>query len=104
MYYRFKWVHLNERLEYERAVLKQRLKTESEQAKRESSHFARSVEISEKLQKARSKKASNNINKEENDRHNFIYKQRKTEEEIKSKKNQTNSEERAKLLTNIFIS
>lgn len=57
---RFKWVHLNERLTYERAVYKQRLRAEIAQAKRESNFFSQNIEFSEKLQrkKKKSKKKS----------------------------------------------
>lgn len=48
---RFKWVHLSERLAYERAVYKQRLRTEIAQAKREATYFQETVEKSQKKKK-----------------------------------------------------
>uniref|UniRef100_A0A069DR38 Activator of basal transcription 1 n=1 Tax=Panstrongylus megistus TaxID=65343 RepID=A0A069DR38_9HEMI len=44
---RFKWVHLMERLNYERAVMKQKLRAEISQAKRIANHFKEAVESQE---------------------------------------------------------
>lgn len=49
---RFKWVHLSERLAYERAVYKQRLRAEIAQAKKEASYFQNNVEKSQKKKKS----------------------------------------------------
>ncbi|KAG8323525.1 Activator of basal transcription 1 [Homalodisca vitripennis] len=97
---RFKWVHLNERLEYERAVLKQRLRTEIEQAKRESSHFAHTIELSEKLKK-RKVKTQEPVTSEKIQRFD-TFKQRKTEEEILKKKKQVKPD-RTEFLQNLFV-
>uniref|UniRef100_A0A1B6LK07 Activator of basal transcription 1 n=1 Tax=Graphocephala atropunctata TaxID=36148 RepID=A0A1B6LK07_9HEMI len=99
---RFKWVHLNERLEYERAVLKQRLRTEIEQAKRESSHFAHTVELSERLKKKKSLKNPEPVIGEEAHRKD-MFKQRKTDEEIMSKKKQVSKTDRTEFLKNLFV-
>lgn len=99
---RFKWVHLNERLEYERAVLKQKLRTEIEQAKRESSHFAHTVELSEKLKKSKSRN-SFKVSEQDQSQHRGTYKQRKTDEEIKNKKTQVSTEGRAEFLKSLFL-
>ncbi|XP_077293055.1 uncharacterized protein LOC143916050 isoform X2 [Arctopsyche grandis] len=48
---RFKWVHLSERLAYERAVYKQRLRAEIAQAKKEATYFQENVEKSQKKRK-----------------------------------------------------
>ncbi|XP_026822934.1 pre-rRNA-processing protein esf2-like [Rhopalosiphum maidis] len=45
---RFKWVHLNERLAYEKAVRKHRLRAEVSQVKREANHFSSNIVRSEK--------------------------------------------------------
>lgn len=48
---RFKWVHLSERLAYERAAYKQRLRAEISQAKKEAHYLQTNVEKSKKLKK-----------------------------------------------------
>ncbi|CAG0915606.1 unnamed protein product [Notodromas monacha] len=47
----FKWAHLNERLEYERQVKKQRMMNEISQAKRETDAYAKAVAKSKYLSK-----------------------------------------------------
>jgi ESF2/ABP1 family protein len=47
---RFKWAHLNERLEYESQVRKQRMMNEVAQAKRETDAYARAVARSNWMQ------------------------------------------------------
>lgn len=49
--FRFKWIHLCERLSYERAVRQQRLRAEVSQAKKIANHFAQTVEKEEKQKK-----------------------------------------------------
>ncbi|XP_053699068.1 uncharacterized protein LOC128746043 [Sabethes cyaneus] len=44
---RFKWIHLSERLAYERAVFKQKLRTEIAQARKEASFFQSNLDQSE---------------------------------------------------------
>ncbi|XP_047520003.1 pre-rRNA-processing protein esf2-like [Pieris napi] len=46
---RFKWVHLSERLAYEKAAMKQRLRAEISQAKREAHYLQSNVEKSKKI-------------------------------------------------------
>ncbi|CAD0194544.1 unnamed protein product [Chrysodeixis includens] len=48
---RFKWIHLSERLAYERAALKQRLRAEISQAKKEAHYLQTNVEKSKKIKK-----------------------------------------------------
>ncbi|XP_026758972.2 uncharacterized protein LOC113518310 [Galleria mellonella] len=48
---RFKWVHLSERLAYERAAYKQRLRAEISQAKKEAHYLQSNVEKSKKMKK-----------------------------------------------------
>lgn len=89
---RFKWVHLSERLAYERAVRKQRLKTEIAQAKREASFFSHNVDRSRKLRQ-----------KQQDD--NFVpptIKQRDTDAEIRSKKENESVDDRSDFLKSLF--
>lgn len=57
---RFKWVHLSERLTYEKAVHRQKLQTEINQARKEAAFFQENLDKSErfKKQKKKQKKAS----------------------------------------------
>ncbi|CAB3240162.1 unnamed protein product [Arctia plantaginis] len=48
---RFKWIHLSERLAYERAAMKQRLRAEISQAKKEAHYLQTNVEKSKKMKK-----------------------------------------------------
>ena len=54
--HRFQWAHLVERLEYERQVRQQRIRTEISQAKRETNFYMKSVELGDRLQKLEKKK------------------------------------------------
>ncbi|CAG0883610.1 unnamed protein product [Darwinula stevensoni] len=60
----FKWLHLHERLEYERQVRQERLRTEIAQAKRETSFFARGV-LKKEYMKKKKKEISPKRNEEE---------------------------------------
>ncbi|XP_068626296.1 uncharacterized protein [Battus philenor] len=55
---RFKWVHLSERLAYERAAMKQRLRAEISQAKKEAHYLQSNVEKSKRIKR---KKALENL-------------------------------------------
>lgn len=48
---RFKWIHLSERLAYEKAAYKQRLRAEISQAKKEAQYLQANVEKSKRLKK-----------------------------------------------------
>lgn len=52
---RFKWVHLSERLTYEKAVHRQKLQTEMSQARREAQFFQDNLEKSKKFKKSKKK-------------------------------------------------
>uniref|UniRef100_A0A1B6E5E0 Activator of basal transcription 1 n=1 Tax=Clastoptera arizonana TaxID=38151 RepID=A0A1B6E5E0_9HEMI len=95
---RFKWVHLNERLEYERAVFKQRMRAEIAQAKREASHFANTIDQHELFKKTFKKSLPST------DDIQFLFKQRQTDEEIKRTKKSKNieRESRTQFLKSLF--
>ncbi|XP_051883371.1 activator of basal transcription 1 isoform X2 [Pristis pectinata] len=81
--HRFKWIHLSERLAYEKLVKRQRLRVEVSQAKRETNFFLQNVEKSrglEKLQELKRKKG------EEWQEKNWHFHQRATEAEIQASK------------------
>ncbi|CAL7942803.1 unnamed protein product [Xylocopa violacea] len=91
---RFKWIHLSERLAYERAVRKQKLKTEIAQAKRETDYYSQNIDKSRKLQR-----------KQQDDANIFIpptIKQRDTDAEIKSKKEYELVTDRTDFLKSLF--
>ncbi|XP_063549228.1 uncharacterized protein LOC134756326 [Cydia strobilella] len=52
---RFKWIHLSERLAYEKAAMKQRLRAEISQAKKEAHYLQTNVEKSKRLKKKKAK-------------------------------------------------
>lgn len=57
---RFKWIHLSERLSYERAVFKQKLRTEISQARKEAGYFQSHLDQSEAVRKkAKNEKKAN---------------------------------------------
>lgn len=59
---RFKWVHLSERLTYEKAVYRQKLKSEISQARREAAFFQENLDKSAKFKKMKKKqKQANNF-------------------------------------------
>lgn len=93
---RFKWVHLSERLAYERAVHKQRLYTEIAQAKRETNYISYNIDRSKKLRKKELQGETTN----------YVLpkiKQRDTDAEIRNKKGQKEeSENREEILKSLF--
>ena len=56
---RFKWIHLSERLTYERAVHHQKLQIATSKARKEASFFQDNLDRSEKLNKKRPIRKSN---------------------------------------------
>ena len=94
MFIRFKWIHLSERLAYERAVHKQRLQTEIAQAKREANFYSHNVDRSRKLHQVR-----------RNENSTFVpptIKQRDTDAEIRSKKESKSVTDRTDFLKSLF--
>lgn len=93
---RFKWIHLSERLAYERAVHKQRLLTEIAQAKREVNFFSYNVDRSKKLLKKQKQGEETTFKLPE-------VKQRDTDSEIRNRKaEKMNAEDRTEFLKSIF--
>lgn len=95
MLVRFKWIHLSERLAYERAVHKQRLRAEIAQAKREANFFSHNVDRSKKLRKKQ----------EQNGTSTFVpptIKQRDTDAEIRSRKENDSATDRTVFLKSLF--
>ncbi|XP_071441256.1 uncharacterized protein [Hetaerina americana] len=84
---RFKWVHLSERLAYEKAAHRQRLRLEISQARKEATHFALGVEKSQRMKKSKKKKSEG----PEDAGNSLPYPQRKTESEILSAKGDSKS-------------
>ncbi|CAC5388618.1 ESF2 [Mytilus coruscus] len=85
--HRFKWAHLNERLAYERAVHKQRMRTEIAQVKREANFYIQNAEKSQTIKhiKERKLKRGEKFDEHSNDR-SIEVSQRSTEEEIMNKR------------------
>ncbi|XP_050445754.1 activator of basal transcription 1-like [Cataglyphis hispanica] len=93
---RFKWIHLSERLAYERAVHKQRLLTEIAQAKREVNFFSYNVDRSKKLLKKHKQGEETTFELHE-------IKQRDADSEIRSRKaEKIDVEDRTDFLKSIF--
>lgn len=63
---RFKWIHLSERLTYEKAVYRQKLQTEISQARKETAFFQDNLDKSAKFKKLKKKqkKANNSVETE----------------------------------------
>ncbi|XP_065346696.1 activator of basal transcription 1-like [Cloeon dipterum] len=97
---RFKWAHLSERLAYERAVHRQRVRTEVSQAKKEASHFQLSLDKSEKIRHMQKKQMLENVKQKEG----FEIPQRKLDSEHKKKKNKKSnkSAERTEVISSLF--
>ncbi|CAB0004045.1 unnamed protein product [Nesidiocoris tenuis] len=107
---RFKWIHLVERLGYERAVLRQRMQNEISQAKRVASFFKDTVDREERQRrKAKAKAKSNNgeaaDSPDPGPSSSYVFTQRKTAEEKKAKRGDVGSavtQEREKFLKSLF--
>ncbi|XP_076302825.1 activator of basal transcription 1-like, partial [Lasioglossum baleicum] len=91
---RFKWIHLSERLAYERAVRKQRLQTEIAQAKREANFFSHNIDRSRKLRRAQQDGNSMFVPP--------VIKQRDTDAEIRSRKESKVEVDRTSFLKSLF--
>ncbi|XP_053160038.1 activator of basal transcription 1 [Hemicordylus capensis] len=76
--HRFKWIHLSERLAYERQVRQQRMRAEVSQAKRETNFYLQNVE--------KSKHFSEKDSQREQEGKSWGFVQRRTEEEIQISK------------------
>ncbi len=101
---KFRWGHLNERLAYEREVFKQRLRTEVAQAKKETGFYLQNVERSKLLEKAAKKRKRKANDDDDGDTEDAVdkkttrewtFKQRRTEEEILSRKARTDSKDKS---------
>lgn len=57
---RFKWVHLSERLTYEKAVHKQKMQAEVSQARKEAAFFQENLDRSDKNKRLKKQKAKAN--------------------------------------------
>ncbi|KZC05072.1 Activator of basal transcription 1, partial [Dufourea novaeangliae] len=92
---RFKWIHLSERLAYERAVRKQRLRTEIAQAKREANVFSHNVDRSRKLRRMQQQDETSIFVPP-------VIKQRDTDAEIRSRKENDLATDRTGFLKSLF--
>lgn len=88
---KFQWSHLTERLEYEQASARQRMKTEIGQARQEAHHFAEQLEWKQKEVKMASKHGDWKSNKKP-----YEYIQKTTDDEFRKRKAGT---ERVKTLS-----
>ena len=91
---RFKWAHLNERLAYEKAVHKQRLRTEIAQVKRVANFHIQNAERSQKQKAIEDRKRRQGKEPvEEEGAGDYEITQRDTEEETVAKKRKLDSVE-----------
>ncbi|XP_058499626.1 activator of basal transcription 1 [Solea solea] len=95
--HRFQWIHLSERLAYEQMVLKQRLRTEISQAKRETNFYLNNVEKSAHMNdKKRNRRRQDGPQQVEEKTWDFT--QRQTEDEIQTRKRRRKDMDKARLL------
>ncbi|XP_033120255.1 pre-rRNA-processing protein esf2-like [Anneissia japonica] len=100
---RFQWSHLVERLEYEKAVRDQRMRTEISQVKKETNFFIKNIEkkkVLDKLEEKKRKKGKEWTSKTRN------FKQRKTDDQHKLVKKLNENRKKgvsADLLQKIFL-
>jgi len=88
---KFKWVHLSERLAYERAVKQQRMRTEISQVKRETEQFKGSVRVQKKKRKRELSQPEQN--KEKGEERLFHFQQDQPESVIRKRKLEQPSEQ-----------
>lgn len=103
--HRFRWTHLRERLEYEKAVRQQKMRTELAQARREADAFIANVDASKKYLSIKERKEKKGMKLTEN-RRVTKFKQRKTVDEMRNERtNKPNDQSKSKsLLSSIFSS
>lgn len=90
--HRFKWAHLNERLAYEKAVHKQRLRTEIAQVKRVANYHIQNAERGKKMKAIEDRKRKQGKSFEEDEKEgDYEITQRETEEETMAKKRKLDS-------------
>ncbi|KAL3887902.1 hypothetical protein ACJMK2_000289 [Sinanodonta woodiana] len=95
--HRFKWVHLNERLAYEKAVHQQRMRTEISQAKREATFYIENAEKRKRLKKKEQKLIKSGENPPNVRPYEFNMKQ--TEDEILARKEERKMKKAGKRTT-----
>lgn len=88
-YFRFKWVHLGERVAYERASRKHRLRVEISKAKDETNEFSLNVHRGEKL----AANVDDNFKQSTSVPVRLPYPQKKTEEEYRREQKAKNENE-----------
>ena len=107
---RFKWAHLGERLAYERAVRREKIRTEISQAKRETDIYGFNVALSKRLQRNKERrKMYKEKKKEEKKKVEGVIEgngavKRLTDDEILAKKTdfQVDHGDRSKFLKSLF--
>uniref|UniRef100_A0A146L642 Activator of basal transcription 1 n=1 Tax=Lygus hesperus TaxID=30085 RepID=A0A146L642_LYGHE len=100
---RFKWIHLVERLSFEKAVMRQKMQNEISQAKRVANFFKETVEREER-QRKRLKKGNSGASENTSSAGGpspYVFAQRETVEEKKAKKPQVN-QDRENFLKSLF--
>ncbi|KAK6171211.1 hypothetical protein SNE40_019449 [Patella caerulea] len=90
----FKWFHLTERLEYERALREQKLRKEVTQAKKETSFHIQNIGKSKKMRKMEKKKKEKPEEFKDDQKPDrlFSYKLKDTENEILARKTSRNND------------
>ncbi len=97
---RFKWVHLSERVAYERAVRKHRMRVEISQAKKEAADFSLKVDQSERMKR---KAAAKDAEVETTEPLKLPFPQKKSEEEyLELKKNKKKGDNGIDVLKSLF--
>ncbi|KAK7065125.1 Activator of basal transcription 1 [Halocaridina rubra] len=99
---RMKWAFLNQRLEYEREVYRQRMGAEISQVRQETDHFLKFSNLSKKKKlenKKKTQKGNELTGQQDNmnpvdEKSGFIFKQKDTESEIQQKKDKKRRDEK----------